>query len=296
MGLIQTLRFIVNHPLNADDRAGAVKRYLRWQLAARLAREPIIVDFVDGAKLVVSPGQTGATGNVYVGLHELDEMAFVLHALRADDLFVDVGANVGAYTVLAAAAVGATCVSFEPGAAACAALMRNIRENHVDGRTQLIQAAVGASEGTVAFTSRLDTVNHVLSEDSDESGATLVPMTTLDAALEGRHPALIKIDVEGFESQVVRGAARTLQNDTVLAVIMETNDSGRNFGFDPHDLHDTMIRYGFTACRYNPFTRELLPRPGATSDGNTIYVRNPSQMAARVQAAPRFRVAGRHLI
>ena len=45
-------------------------------------------------------GMTGATGNVYCGLHEFEDMALVLHALRPRDLFVDVGANVGSYTVL----------------------------------------------------------------------------------------------------------------------------------------------------------------------------------------------------
>lgn len=44
----------------------------------------------------------GATGNVYVGLHEFESMGFVLHVLRSSSAFIDVGANVGAYTVLAA--------------------------------------------------------------------------------------------------------------------------------------------------------------------------------------------------
>jgi hypothetical protein len=41
------------------------------------------------------------SGNIYAGLHEFGDMAFVLHFLRAGDLFADVGANIGSYTVLA---------------------------------------------------------------------------------------------------------------------------------------------------------------------------------------------------
>jgi hypothetical protein len=48
----------------------------------------------------------GRRADVTVGLFEFEEMAFVLHALRGDELFVDVGANVGIYTVLAAGGVG----------------------------------------------------------------------------------------------------------------------------------------------------------------------------------------------
>lgn len=50
---------------------------------------------------------TGATGNIYVGLHEFEDMAFLLHVLRRTDLFVDVGANIGSYTILAGGAAGA---------------------------------------------------------------------------------------------------------------------------------------------------------------------------------------------
>lgn len=45
---------------------------------------------------------TGATGNWYCGLQEYEDMSFVLHALRPGDLFVDVGANIGSYSILAA--------------------------------------------------------------------------------------------------------------------------------------------------------------------------------------------------
>ena len=57
---------------------------------------------------------TGATGNIYTGLHEFEDMMFLLHLLRPGDIFVDAGANIGSYTVLASAVVGAKSISFEP--------------------------------------------------------------------------------------------------------------------------------------------------------------------------------------
>ena len=60
----------------------------------------------------------GATGNLYVGLHEFEEMAFLLHFLRRGDLFADVDANVGSYTILAAVAVGTEAIAFEAGKSA----------------------------------------------------------------------------------------------------------------------------------------------------------------------------------
>jgi hypothetical protein len=55
-----------------------------------------------------------ATGNIYTGLHEFEDMSFLLHFLRPADLFIDIGANVGAYTIFASGIVAATSISIEP--------------------------------------------------------------------------------------------------------------------------------------------------------------------------------------
>lgn len=292
MGLLNTVSFITAHPLNSGQRFKAVRRFVWWQIRTRLGSRQRIVPFVNGSRLVVSRGQTGATGNIYTGLHELNEMAFVLHALRPSDLFVDVGANVGSYTVLAAAAVGARCISFEPDSAAFAALMENLKINGITSRVEASPAAVGATSGQVAFTPGRDTLGHVLPEASLDS-ADRVRLVALDDSLEGRVPALIKIDVEGFEAEVLRGAGRTLTQPGLLAVIMETNGSGARYGADDERLHETMVSAGFTACSYDPFLRKIGASGDRCTDGNTIYVRDIAAVAERVASAPRFDIAGR---
>jgi hypothetical protein len=114
MNLFRTFAFIFNHPLTRQHRFSAFIRWLRWQLGSRIVSGSVVVRFVDNTKLVVDPGMTGATGNIYCGLHEAHDMAFVLHFLRKDDLFLDVGANIGSYTVLASGVVGAETICFEP--------------------------------------------------------------------------------------------------------------------------------------------------------------------------------------
>ncbi|WP_017364163.1 hypothetical protein, partial [Methylococcus capsulatus] len=104
MGILNTLSFLLNHPLSQGRKLPALARFVRWQLGSRLLPGEVVCPFVNDACLVVRPGMTGATGNLYVGLHEFEDMAFLLHYLRPEDLFVDVGANVGSYTVLAGGA------------------------------------------------------------------------------------------------------------------------------------------------------------------------------------------------
>ena len=87
------------HPLGRVSRWGVILRFLRWNVGARILGEPCLMPFVNESKLVVSPGMRGATGNIYVGMAEFDDMAFALHTLDPNRIFLDIGANVGVYLV-----------------------------------------------------------------------------------------------------------------------------------------------------------------------------------------------------
>src|SRR5436305_696190 len=100
MGLFAILKFITNHPLNRNHKFRAIMRFIKWQLNTRLNPYPIIYTFTAKSLLIVKKGMSGATGNLYCGLHEFNDMGFLLHFLRREDLFVDIGANIGSYTVL----------------------------------------------------------------------------------------------------------------------------------------------------------------------------------------------------
>ena len=226
MALANTLGFIVRHPLNRNRKLRGLWQFARWQIRIRFGGGPVVHDWISGSKFLVARGETGLTGNVYCGLHEVEDMGFVLHFLRSDDLFVDVGANSGSYTILAAGVVGADCVAFEPGSDAFARLEANIALNIADDRVQAINAGVASESGMLQFTAGEDTMNRVLTANDDHSEGISIPVVTLDEALDGRSPRLIKIDVEGFEEDVVRGAQRTLADPELKALILELNGSG----------------------------------------------------------------------
>lgn len=295
MSLAKVLRFITSHPLTVDRKMSAIRRFATWQAASRIAAGPIAMPFVEESRLLLRRGMAGGTGNVYVGLHEFEEMAFVLHCLRSDDLFVDVGANIGSYTVLAGKVVGARCVCLEPSPTTFAQLNDNLLINDLHGRVDARQAAAGAEPGEVQLSCGLDAMNHVVSHGGIEPvGDTVtVPVVTLDGVLEGRRPSVLKIDVEGFESQALSGAAHTLSSPELKAVLMETNGSGSRYGVSDADLDATMVGHGFSPHRYAPFTRTLTALGPGPHFGNSLYIRDPAWVRERVQAAPRFSVHGR---
>ena len=106
MSFFNIIKFITNHPLNQEQKLKSIVRFAKWQVGSRLVPGAIVYDWINGSKFLVKNGETGLTGNIYTGLHEFPDMAFLLHVLRDDDLFVDVGTNVGSYTILACSASG----------------------------------------------------------------------------------------------------------------------------------------------------------------------------------------------
>lgn len=288
INLCKIITFICHHPLNEKSKGGLI-RFIRFQIGIRFLPYGIVLPFVGETRLLVKRGMTGATGNYYCGLHEFEEMGFLLHLLRDSDVFADVGANIGSYTILAAGVCGARTYSFEPCLPTFRRLCDNIRLNDLSTLVQSINMAVGASRGHLKFTETNDTTNHVVLDQSEEKG-TSVPVETLDAVTNEDCPCLLKIDVEGFETEVIKGAGRTLSCEKCVAVIMEVG-GGARYGFDEHKLHQKLIGYGFEPCSYDPFSRRLIVSE-RNDMKNAIFVKNRKWVRDRLQGAPVRRING----
>ena len=288
--LLKLLNFVWKHPLNADHRIAALERVLWWQVVSRVCSEPVGLPFVDGTFLFATKGMTGASGNWYSGLHELQEMAFVLHLLRPTDHFIDAGANVGSYTVLAGGAVGATVTSIEPIPRTFECLRQNIFLNGLEALVNAWQGGLSDSTGTLRFTEDLDTGNHVVVEN--EPGPTVeVPVKSVDDLVDGKTPVLLKVDVEGYEHRVLCGASRTLADSRLLAAIIETNGATSRYGTSDADVVGLMQQQGFEVYEYDPFARQLLLGTSRTTvRGNTIFVRDRPTVQTRVSAARTYRL------
>jgi len=286
MTLVRRLRAIGNHPLNRANRLAALGRVLRWQAGSRILAQPVVIPFTERTRLLVSRGMTGATGNVYCGLHDFEDMCFVVHLLDAGDTFVDVGANVGTYTVLASGEAGARSICIEPIAGTYQRLLDNIFLNRLNDRVAAHNCGAGSKSGTARFTSDGDTTNHVIEESSPEIVTIEATIRTLDELLRSEAVNLIKVDVEGFEYQVLEGAREVMSSDSLQAVLLELNGSGRRYGRDDDCVHQRMDELGFSPYRYDPWRRSITKLPGPNPAGrNTLYVRDASRVAARVASA-----------
>jgi FkbM family methyltransferase len=289
-----SMRWMFAHPLARATPLRSLLRYACWQFRSRLGRPPFLVPFVDDTRAEVERGGGSALA-AFLPLHEYDEMRFLLLALRPGDLLVDVGANVGLHTLLAAAC-GAEVVALEPLPAARAMLERNVARNGLAGRVLILAAGAADARGELTFTDGPSCLNHVVGP-GEVPGVPVrkVPVVPLDEVVpSGRPVVMLKIDVEGFEAAVLRGATRLLADPALRAVIVETQGYDARYGRSGEVLR-LLTAAGFVAVHLEPGGRTLTDAtPGAPS-ANTILVRREAMadLQARIASAPRRRVLGR---
>ncbi len=287
-----TLRFLMQHPLTRQQRGKTLRRFVTWQIASRVFTAPALIPFVDQTRLMFTRGQHAATGNLYVGLHEFDEMAFTLHALRPSDLFVDVGANIGAYTLLASGCAGANSIAIEPVHSTFRTLMDNVNLNGIAAKVHAIECGLGARVGYLHFSQHADSCNHVVLGGAYEARqAVPTPVSTLDEVLQGQHAHMLKIDVEGFEGEVLAGGARELAGRHPCALIIELGQGGP-YGHPAEAVDATLRSKGFSPATYSPTDRTLNPIFRTHLDGNVLYLRDLEFFRKRVATAPKFSVLG----
>lgn len=286
---LKTIKTILRHPLNQQNKLSALMTFFKRGVVIRLHRHPMVYPFLENTSLVVERGMSSAELQIYTGLYDLHEMLFLTHYLRPGDTFVDVGANVGVYTLLAAGVAGANAIAFEPIPSTFSKLSRNVAYNALADRVDLRNLGVGDKEETLVFTNNLDATNHVVSDENELAGATTkVPVDTLDHLLTGNKANFLKIDVEGFEANVINGAPDTLSNPDLKVIIMETNGLSDQYEFGQNYLHNKLLSLGFVPHSYDAFKRDLR-EISTTGAQNTIYLRDPGFVKERIQNARKIR-------
>lgn len=175
------------------------------------------------------------------GGFEYPTRAFIDAHLQPGDLFIDVGAHWGIIALSAATRhPGAVAViALEAHPANSGNLMRLVAANRLEDAIEVVAAAGGDAPGTAPLVTNTSMGHslHGLGLQGLKQGALklTVPLVTLDQLLDERpelsgRRVMIKIDVEGFEPQVLAGARRLLESGQVAAIIWE---KGRAFDEEP---------------------------------------------------------------
>jgi FkbM family methyltransferase len=174
---------------------------------------PVILGPLRGSKFILgSMAGDGGGASVYFNLIEREQTDSMKNEVRDGDVFFDIGANVGYYTILASRMVGphGHVVSCEPLVRNLAFLQRHVTRNRASNVT-ILPFACSDSEGISAFSAGSNVATGQLTSGNSNS-SILVPTIRIDTIVQRseRRPDVIKIDVEGAELDVLKGARQTL--------------------------------------------------------------------------------------
>ena len=211
-------------------------------------------------------------------------MLFALHYMSKDDLFVDIGANIGIYTILIAGVKQSKVVALEPMEKNYEILMQNINYNNLSNIVTPMNLAIGREDIKMQFN-----YDGALSKPTfEKSSAELVSVKKLDMIID--YAELIKIDVEGYESDVLKGSISVLEDIRTNALIIEMipNEPHEDY---KHDVYRVLQYYGFNAYQYNPTKRDFeYLSSNKISIPNTIFIRNLDLAKIKVMESPSFKI------
>ena len=211
-------------------------------------------------------------------LFEPNELRLVAGLLKPGMSVIDVGANIGLYSILAALRTGPNgrVWAFEPSTESSSRLERNLRLNNCE-RVDVIRLALSdrASSASLVSDSGFGDAYRYIRPDVAASGGEVVKVTTLDewAAANGVGPVdFLKVDIEGGEYRMFLGAREFLSSSPALVIMFECEeDWSSRSGWKPQDVYELLRSLGFKLFAWEARSRRWTESPEALSKTGTLW-------------------------
>lgn len=267
MNLITLLRKIRTHPGNAGQPLQSLWRAVQVQLGMRRGRREVRHNWVLPVRLVLRRGYHSLIAQAYFGLSEYAEMQFLIDTLQPDDLYLDAGANMGAYSLLAAGVCKAKVIAVEPLPENVRVLNEQIAFNNLQEKIRVLPIGLSDREGQLHFLSESPQNTFVVEKDHPEfHKTTVIPVRRAEDILTSC-PRFIKIDVEGHEAQILRGLGKYLYNHQLQYIQCEMVHPEQN-----GKIIQMLEAVGFVPRTYDVEHRKLIA-VGIGDMPNVIWVR-----------------------
>ena len=272
----QRLRYVVPALRCLPTAMRGKARLARLLLGPTLRERDVLVHGRDDSVFAVpSLSEPVAFHLVVNGVYEADEVAFALSRLRAGSVFVDVGANIGPYTVPAARKVGPAgrVVAVEASPRVFPYLAHNVELNQLSN-VRLVQCAALAQdrENVPFYDAPPDHFGMGALAAQFNAQPVGVQARTLDSVLTEAgvdRVDLLKVDVEGFEFDVFMGAERLLRGQQPPPILFEFCDwaEARRASGQPGDAQRLLRSWGYQVWRLRDLCRQRRPLENVLTEG-----------------------------
>jgi FkbM family methyltransferase len=258
---LSAVRTMYAHPYNRRRPVFALYRLARWQFHKRWSSDGKAYRYWGTRDIVCYPDSRESMWLIYNYYMDWDEFHFIQRYVKNDSVVLDVGANIGIYTLWLSQYVGdrGSVIAFEPDPQNHQRCAENLQRNRLDS-VRLEQVALSDRSGTLQFSVGEDTENHLLPQDAAGAACTYVEATTLDEYCRQHGIASIdfmKVDVEGAELMVLQGAANLLRDSRIGVLQLELNDALQKYGLQRADVVQLLESYGYRLYTYRCGRNEL---------------------------------------
>lgn len=252
------LKRFMGRPDFRQNPVQALLKRLWWRIWWSVTDKPYVIPFAENLKIGVS--KSGSASLIYYqGFSELDTADFIRRFLRPGMVFLDVGAHIGEYTLLAAQSVGASgeVHGFEPQANLFPILSQNVGMNSLNNVT-LNCSAVSNQVGEIEFeVFNEPSVSSIRKHTTVSQNAKLVRVacTSLNTywSHQSRKIDLIKVDVEGAEKLVFEGAEELMSlpsSEAPTWLFEYSPDAYACFGYQPSEILKLLKRHDYQVWQY----------------------------------------------
>ncbi|GAF80138.1 unnamed protein product [marine sediment metagenome] len=185
-------------------------------------------------------------------------MTFMLSYLKRGDNFIDAGANVGMYTLLASSIVGKDggVDAVEPCQKTLERLHENLQLNKIK-QVRVHDAAVGEVDGIVRFLSDRDVTNRIYVDIDGNEPTIEVRCVRLDTVIQNRAYSMGKMDLEGGEFLALKGCVNNLRIANPPVWLLEVTDKISDYGFTQDELADWLELHGYDMAIFDGKTGQL---------------------------------------
>jgi FkbM family methyltransferase len=231
-----------------------VAKSLARRAVPRMSR--VVVSYDGGRSSIYADLHTPMGLMLYRYGHHDADLDLVGRLLEPGDVFVDGGANVGLFTLVAAQRVGSggKVVAFEPGRAVRLRLLENIVLNRL-AQVEVIPFALSSGAGQASFRVFAASgagLNHLAPADGEEGGIETVALTSLDASViphDLGRLALIKLDLEGAEYHALLGATAILRSHRPDLLLEIEPAHLQRMGTSAEAVAELLSQHGYTFFR-----------------------------------------------
>lgn len=249
---IRALLRVLNHPLNKKRKFKTLLNILWWKINQRFFHLPALVEINNGVKCICYPTSSYGGLIVYTKLPEYPEMVLMKKRLKQKGIFFDVGANMGAFTMLAASLITKGKVyAFEPIPSVLKILYQNVNLNQLQDRVKIIEKVVSNNNGKEKFIIQdVAEYSHISYSDTykDVAKGISIPSIRLEDYCKGEKINFIdmmKIDVEGAEMKVLEGIEPYISKGQIGLFIIELCAHSHMYGNNHQQVLDYLRKFGY---------------------------------------------------